>query len=60
MKLFKRVEEWLKVILVALSFIMLLPLVIYVFYFLFIHVDEFHVFAGCLAIYTMLHLNKSL
>ena len=59
-KLFSNLEVFLKFLLTAVSFIFLIPTFGYIVFFLFVSFDLCRVIAGCVVLYILLHLNKSL
>ena len=59
-RLFDKLEVLLKTILVAVSFLLLIPTLVYVVYFLLVCYDIARVIAGVITLWLLLYLNKSL
>ena len=59
-RLFDKLEVLLKSVLVAVSFLLLFPTLVYVVYFLLVCYDLTRVIAGVITVWILLHLNKSL
>lgn len=59
-KLFSTLETFIKFLLTAVSFILLVPTLGYIVYYLFVCYNVSRVIAGVVVIYILLHLNKSL
>ena len=60
LRLFDKLEVLLKTILVAVSFLLLIPTLVYVVYFLLVCYDISRVIAGVVTMLLLLYLNKSL